>query len=186
MADNQQTDFNYDEMNSWTTDLSVDDYNQQPEFVLPDPDVYTVELVKKHPTTKVKPEFNKSDKDKYQARFDFKIVDDPDFDQTIPMWMNITLNEKSTLLPWVEALAGFKLQPTDHIGWEDGTWQDADGNEFRTVGLGGKRCRATLSHYTNKAGKTYAKLTGPIPIRKTRKAKDAVEGPPSGNDDVPF
>jgi hypothetical protein len=49
MADNQQTDFNYDEMNSWTTDLSVDDYNQQPEFVLPDPDVYTVELVKKHP-----------------------------------------------------------------------------------------------------------------------------------------
>jgi hypothetical protein len=60
MADNQQTDFNYDEMNSWATDLSVDDYNQQPEFVLPDPDVYTVELIKKHPTTKVKPEFNKS------------------------------------------------------------------------------------------------------------------------------
>jgi len=158
--------FDYNEMNDWTDERSVEAFNTLPTYVPPPVGQYVFKLVKKHPNTPVKPEFNKSGKPKYQAQFEFEIVQAADpawLGHIVKQFYNISLNEKSNLLPVVQALIGRDLAATDKMGWKDGQRQNPDGTVDNVVGIGGRYMSATLTHKKNQQGKTYPKLIGPIP-----------------------
>jgi hypothetical protein len=158
---------------NWAIGGSVADYNQGGDWTLPDEDSYTLRLVDKGPDEPVDPKYNKTGKPKYRAKFVFEIEDDPDFEGTkINQYYTISLNEKSNFFPVVKALLGRDLEPTDHIGWEDGVETDAEGNEYDVIGLAGRAMKATIKHDKKEDGRVFPKIDGPVPLRK-RGAKKA-------------
>jgi hypothetical protein len=181
--------FDYNEMNDWTDDRSVESFNTLPTYTPPPVGQYVFKLTRKHPNTPVKPEFNKSGKPKFQAQFEFTIVGTPPgleaewTGHVVKQFYNISLNEKSNLLPVVQALIGRDLEATDKMGWQDGQRANADGTVDNIVGIGGRYMSATLTHKKNQQGKVYPKLIGPIPAPANFTEAEAAV---TTNGNVPF
>jgi len=185
--------FDYQQMENWVDEQNVGSYEGSGEYTPPPVGQYGLKLARKHPTTPVKPEFNDSGKPKFQAQFEFEIIEADDeqwLGHIIKQYYTISLNEKANLRPVIEALAGRPLLPTDRMGWKDGTQVDAQGNVWNVVGIGGKTMRATITHKTNQRGQTLPKIMGPIPwkAKKTKTAPEPEAATVGGTnmEDVPF
>jgi hypothetical protein len=191
-------EFDYNAMHQWIDSKPVGEYDSGGggEYTPPPVGQYGLKLIKKHPTTEVKPEFNDSGKPKYQAQFEFEIVEaeEPEWlGHIIKQYYTLSLNEKSNLRPVVEALTGRPLRPTDRMGWADGTKTGPTGETITVVGIGNKTMRATITHRTNQRGLVLPKIMGPIPW-KPRKPKTTTPTPepeavPAGGieiEEVPF
>lgn len=160
---NEQTAMDRMMMENWTEEMSVEQFNETPDWTPPPVNIYHFRLVRKDPNTPVNPMYDTTGK-KVQAKFYFVIIDceDPTLNGIeIRQFYTISLNEKANLRPIVEALIGRNLLPTDKMGWKDGF--AADGSTI--VGIGGKTMTATLTHDRRDNGKVYARLMGPIPYR---------------------
>jgi len=158
MTDTQQFQADTD----WLAPMTVGEY--ETKYPVPEVGTYIFQLVEKGPNELKSPEYNKTG-DQMQARFFFKILDDPDYaDQTIMQFFSITFGPKAKIRPFIEAGIGRKLKPTDKIGWR------ANPNDPDSVGLEGLLFRATLTHNDN----GYAVLSSPLPLKEKDRQQYAV------------
>lgn len=180
MSDNYNQQEEYD-FESWEAGGSVSDYNVKKEYVLPPEDIYVWELYKIG-----KPEQMEGEKTKLRTRLHFRVVDDEDFEgMTVAPFFTVSLHEKAKLTPFVKALCGHDLLPTDKIAWTDGTWEDAEtGEVYRRVGIGNKRIKAALEHVKKEDGRVFGELKGPVPFRK--RGKTAVATAEMDESNPPF
>lgn len=150
MSDQYQT---YEEMapEPWVIP-SFEDSNK--EFELIDPGLYKLMLIDVGQPMPVSPQYDPTGK-KRRAQFTFKVVDDPDWEgYEINKWMNISMNKKSALYPFVAAILGGELQPNQAI---------------QPNMLVGKVFQATVVHgEPNGEGKIWPEIQSPIPVRERR------------------
>lgn len=137
---------------------SFEDSNKA--FDLIDEGVYTLVLAEVGPPQPVSEKYDTTGK-KRRAQFKFKVVDDEDWEgYEINMWMNISMNEKSVLYPFVKALMG------------------DDFNTSMSIQPGlilGRRMRAMVAHgEPNAEGKVWATIKSPLAIRE-RKGRTPVQ-----------
>lgn len=159
---------NYD-FTAWSAPLPVSEYGG--DFVLPEPGMYTFRLVEKGEDKPMDPKYDKTG-EKRRAQFYFEIVDDEDYkDVRVMQFFTISFNEKAALTPFIEAGIGRKLKGSDRVGWR------ANPNDPDSVGIENIEFRAMLTHDTKDDGRTFPKLSSPIPVKASKKAK---------SEDVPF
>ena len=151
-------------MENWTESMTVEQFNEAPEWTPPPQGIYHFRLTRKDPNQPVSPQFDSTGR-KVQAKFYFTIIDCDDHPELngveIRQFFTISLNEKANLRPFVSALIGRELLPTDKMGWKDGV--TADG--ATVVGIGEKCITATLIHDKRDTGKVYARLQSPLPYQ---------------------
>jgi hypothetical protein len=143
----------------WIAPQTVGEYDTK--FPTPEEGTYVFQLVEKSPDFPKDEKFN-PDGTKMQAKFFFKILDDPDYaDQTVMQFFSTTFNKKAKIRPFVEAGIGRALRPTDKVGWKQNP------NDPDSVGIEGIIFKATLTHNAN----GYAVLQAPMKLKESDKAK---------------
>ena len=111
------------------------------------------------------------------------LVDDEDWEGfVLKQYINISLNDKSALRPFVEAMLGRDLEAKEKIGWRDNP-------ATNTTGIGNLRFRAILKEDRKEDGRVFGRLDSPLPLKSRRTPTTTTVTAPTPaveNDDVPF
>lgn len=149
---------------------SFDDSNKS--FELIDPGMYTLVLNEVGAPQAVASQYDPTGK-KRRAQFTFKVVGDEHWDgYEINMWMNISMNEKSTLYPFVKAILGETL---DHA------------TSVQPSMLTGRRFKGMVVHQEpNASGQIWPTIKTPIPFRSSSRVSSGDVGSGEDLSDAPF